>query len=292
MATIIIAIGFITLLEYILKVDLKIDQLIIKANAVELMTSYPGRIAPSSAVAFVFTGISLLLLSNQRRGSHWFAALGMALSWSVILGYIFGPNSLYAFVTYVTMAIHTAVSFLLMNLAILLARPKQGFVGILSSFSMGGDISRRLVTSIPPGLIGIGLVCLYGSKRGWYDDNLKFTLMILFGTLFSMALIIWVASDLNKMDMQRTLAEAELLKLNLELEARVYERTLALQLSLDNIKHLEGMIPICAWCKNVRDDKKYWKSVEVYIADRTDVKFSHGICPDCRLKIEKDNPVE
>jgi hypothetical protein len=44
---------------------------------------------------------------------------------------------------------------------------------------------------------------------------------------------------------------------------------------------LRGLIPICASCKKIRDDKDYWSQVEVYVRDRSDAEFSHGMCPDC-----------
>jgi HAMP domain-containing protein len=57
-----------------------------------------------------------------------------------------------------------------------------------------------------------------------------------------------------------------------------------LQEALSKIKTLEGMIPICAWCKKVRDDKGYWQQVEVYVSRHTKADFSHGMCPGCYKK--------
>lgn len=54
--------------------------------------------------------------------------------------------------------------------------------------------------------------------------------------------------------------------------------------ALDHIKTLQGFLPICAFCKNIRDDKGYWSQVEAYLSTHTDVQFSHGICPDCVKK--------
>ena len=51
--------------------------------------------------------------------------------------------------------------------------------------------------------------------------------------------------------------------------------------ALANVKTLRGLIPICASCKKIRDDKGYWSQVEVYVRDRSEAEFSHGICPDC-----------
>ena len=57
-----------------------------------------------------------------------------------------------------------------------------------------------------------------------------------------------------------------------------------LERALDKIKTLRGLIPICAACKKIRDDKGYWHQVEVYFRDHSDVNFSHGMCPDCVKK--------
>ncbi len=54
--------------------------------------------------------------------------------------------------------------------------------------------------------------------------------------------------------------------------------------ALSNIKILKGLLPMCAWCKKIRDDKGYWKKVETYIAEHSDASFTHGICPDCLKK--------
>jgi len=61
-----------------------------------------------------------------------------------------------------------------------------------------------------------------------------------------------------------------------------------LQEAFDNIKTLKGLLPICANCKNIRDDKGYWNQIEAYIRDRSDAEFSHSICPDCAEKLYPD----
>ncbi len=48
-----------------------------------------------------------------------------------------------------------------------------------------------------------------------------------------------------------------------------------------DVKVLSGLLPICAWCKKIRDDQGYWNQVETFIHERSDADFSHGICPDC-----------
>lgn len=58
-----------------------------------------------------------------------------------------------------------------------------------------------------------------------------------------------------------------------------------LNAALNNVKKLSGMLPICANCKNIRDDKGYWTRIESYIRDHSEATFSHGICPDCAKQL-------
>jgi len=58
-----------------------------------------------------------------------------------------------------------------------------------------------------------------------------------------------------------------------------------LQEALAEVKTLNGLLPICASCKKIRNDKGYWEKMEKYISDRSPVRFSHGICPDCARKL-------
>jgi len=61
-----------------------------------------------------------------------------------------------------------------------------------------------------------------------------------------------------------------------------------LQVALAEVKTLSGLIPICAWCKNVRNDQNYWQTVEHYVLSRTSANFTHCICPSCEVKFRQD----
>jgi len=61
-----------------------------------------------------------------------------------------------------------------------------------------------------------------------------------------------------------------------------------LKKALEDIKTLSGLIPICAWCKNVRDDAGYWQQVETYVQEHSDASFTHSICPNCMEKWKKE----
>ena len=60
--------------------------------------------------------------------------------------------------------------------------------------------------------------------------------------------------------------------------------------ALEHVKTLHGMLPICAWCKRIRDDHGYWSQAEAYVKQHSDAEFTHGICPECLEKV-RPSPV-
>lgn len=58
-----------------------------------------------------------------------------------------------------------------------------------------------------------------------------------------------------------------------------------LQAALAKVKTLQRIVPICSYCKNIRNDKNYWQTVEAYISTHTDTEFSHGVCPTCYTNV-------
>lgn len=74
----------------------------------------------------------------------------------------------------------------------------------------------------------------------------------------------------------------------LKSEIELTERNKELQKALSEIRQLRGIVPICASCKKIRDDKGFWHQVEVFVRDHTDAEFSHGICPECMTNLYPD----
>ena len=59
----------------------------------------------------------------------------------------------------------------------------------------------------------------------------------------------------------------------------------AAELALAHVRHLQGLLPICSYCKKIRNDRNYWEQIETDISDRSDPAFSHSICPECHERI-------
>ena len=108
--------------------------------------------------------------------------------------------------------------------------------------------------------------------------------------MFSLAMLRVDAREINLRELVRTLDEKvqertkELEKKNRQLEVANQE----LYKSLEKVKLLSGLLPICASCKKIRDDKGYWQQVEEYVSDHSEAIFSHGLCPECLKKMYPD----
>ncbi len=92
-----------------------------------------------------------------------------------------------------------------------------------------------------------------------------------------------------KHSIEKAMERSRLIRENIEyqelLEEKVKKRTEELQRALEQVKKISGLLPICASCKKIRDDKGYWNQIEIYIKEHSDAEFSHGICPECAKKI-------
>ena len=135
------------------------------------------------------------------------------------------------------------------------------------------------VTSIVMGMYGAVLVMEYVTGRPGFDWNYEIFVFALFGILF-----LWLSffggyvSELRRRLRNQNL---QIQKANEEKDRLLKD----LQEALANVKTLKGLIPICAWCKKIRDDTGYWQQLEAYLRDHSDAELSHGICPECAQKM-------
>ena len=92
----------------------------------------------------------------------------------------------------------------------------------------------------------------------------------------------YITKPFNLQELQaRILVGLRIVRLHNEVQLRMTE----LEDALSRIRKLQGLLPICASCKSIRDDKGYWKQIEIYIQEHSDADFSHGICPKCARRL-------
>jgi len=103
--------------------------------------------------------------------------------------------------------------------------------------------------------------------------------------------LFWVEINLKRITLQnqqRLLSIVRDITERKQAEADREKLIQELQDAVASVKQLKGMLPICASCKKIRDDKGYWTQIESYIRDRSNAEFSHGICPECAKKLYPD----
>jgi PAS domain S-box-containing protein len=231
-------IGAATLFEYLLGVDLGIDQLLFREPAGAIGTTHPGRMALATAASFLMLGTGLLLLESRRwpQAAQYLAFAANVSSVLYLMNYaygvrMFGPGP----PAFTPMAIHTSLLFLLLSVGLLFARPDRGPMAIVSSDTAGGAVSRRFLPVALVLLAVLGFLGLQGERAGLYDETLGVSLMVVSSGGLLIVLVWLIARGLHGTDLERRRAE-EALQAN---EAR-------LQSILDNasaviyLKDLEG----------------------------------------------------
>ncbi len=102
---------------------------------------------------------------------------------------------------------------------------------------------------------------------------------------FSMGAVDYITKPFQNEEVcARVETHLRLRRLQIELATSVGE----LQKALEDVRRLRGIIPICASCKKIRNDKGCWQAVEKYMSEHSEAQFSHGVCPDCMLKLYPD----
>ncbi|MBI4476640.1 MAG: response regulator transcription factor [Acidobacteria bacterium] len=72
------------------------------------------------------------------------------------------------------------------------------------------------------------------------------------------------------------------------LQKALADRIQELEEAMSRVKRLQGLLPICAYCKRIRDGRNYWNQVDQYIGEHADVQFSHGVCPECSSALDEE----
>jgi hypothetical protein len=146
------------------------------------------------------------------------------------------------------------------------------------------------------GLYAFLLVVEYLQHRPGFRIQYELFLFVLFAIL-----LLWFAlfggfvSDIRR---RLQIKNAETRKAHEAIQIEMEERRRAqlekdkliveLQQALQKVKTLSGLLPICTCCKKIRDDEGYWKQIESYISEHSEVDFSHSICPECAAKLYPD----
>jgi signal transduction histidine kinase/CheY-like chemotaxis protein len=230
---------------------------------------HENRMAPNTALNFFLSGISLWLCTHKIKYhfllSQILAVIALSISLLAVIGYLYVDHSLYRVATYIPMALHTAVTFLLLTLGILFASGEHGFMSVIMHKNIGGKISRILlpITLLIPMILG--WLRLEGQRKGLFA--LEFgTALLTIATIMIFTLLIWGLSwSINLADEKRKKAELATLSAKLEAEdaKKVQEQFLA------NMSHeirtpingVIGMTQLIQGTELNREQKEYFNVI-------------------------------
>ena len=175
-----------------------------------------SRMVLDTTVSFLLVGLSLFFIEKRKTlliPSQIFATIVFLISFFTIIGYVYAPSSLNKVTTQVPMAVHTAVTFLLLSVAILLSRYQEGFVSVIMHRNIGGAIFRQLLSIAIVLPIVVALIRYSEEKADlsrYSFGTPSLTICLIAITFF----LIWIlARKLNRVDEKRKLGFSELTKL-------------------------------------------------------------------------------
>jgi PAS domain S-box-containing protein len=210
-AVIIGLVAALSLAEYLTGANLHLDQFFVRDPG-DLQTM-PGRMAVSTALCFLFTGISLLLIGARARAALWAqqaaALVVIGFGMMALLGYAYEVRQFYGLADFSSMALNTALALTVLGAGLLCARP-TGLVRVLVTSGPGTHLARLLLPVVILAPVIVGWLRVYGSKAGLFEPNFGTGLFAIAMILIFAALVWWTAHVLNRNDVARRETETQL----------------------------------------------------------------------------------
>ncbi len=174
----------------------------------DIVKGFVNRMAPNTAWCFFLTGLTVMLMhSNADLGNTHLTQVGavmiLLISIFSLLGYLFGVHALYEMVSYIPMALQSAVCFLFVSLAILFLEPAKGIMKQITSVHTGSYLARRLLPAAILVPTAIAFLRLWGQRQGFYDLEFGTVLLITSLIISFFVLILYNTVLLNKRDVQQ-----------------------------------------------------------------------------------------
>lgn len=204
-------IGALSLVEYLFAIDLGIDKLLFDVPPEPAQATFPGRMAPATALNFLLAGLSLSSLGFRRDSLGQFLALPVLFSALFsLVGHVYDAEALHAFFPVQSVSLYTALAFLALAAGLLLAVPDRGWMAELTGPDMGAQTARRLLPYIVVVPALLGWLRLQGQRMGLYGTEVGLMLYAVMNIAVLATALYRHAHTLNRADARRTRAEAAL----------------------------------------------------------------------------------
>ncbi len=193
--------------------------------------AFPSRISPNAAMCFCLLGVALLTLDRRDWPRFLHPQLLilplLALVWTAIVGYAYNTSGFYRYRQFIPMALHTALCFMLLAVALILSRPAEGFMHWIPRGSIGARSFRRLLPACVLVPLVLGAAQLAGAGAGKLNPEAGASLASVATTLVMAVLAFLTALSLNRLDARRYQADLDL-QARQELERRTRQWALSI----------------------------------------------------------------
>ncbi|MGJ4786791.1 sensor histidine kinase [Leptospira koniambonensis] len=244
----VLLVGLTKLYSLISGFDLGMDKILFSDKiAKDIIKGIPNRMAPNTAFDFVVLG-SAVFLSSYRKEilssiSNYLCILVLLIGLFSIIGYVYQVQEFYGILSYIPMAIHTAISFIFCSFALLLINGHSGFMKVFMSKSSGGILARVLIPFLIIVPVLFGYLRIYLNRLNPVSLELGVGFLMT-GIILTFFVLVWfVATQLEKSDIARTDAEKKLSELNHELEKLVSSKTMDLFKSENRFRTILEQFP-------------------------------------------------
>ncbi|MDZ7962937.1 MAG: ATP-binding protein [Aulosira sp. DedQUE10] len=188
-------IGLLTVVQYIFSGNLGIDEFLFRDSPNALLTSHPGRMGFNTALNFMLIGRSLELLVHQKtHRSYWYSQIlvliAALISFQAVIGYAYQVQIFYRTNYTTSMALHTALTFVVLCLGIMWTHPSKGLMRVITSNSDSGLLFRRLLFAAIAVPFLLGWLIVLGQKAGRYNTAFAVSLFAMI-IMVIFAILVW-----------------------------------------------------------------------------------------------------
>lgn len=210
-AATVLIISILTLAQYVGSWNIGIDELIV-ADSATPAESWPGRMSIATAINFTLMALALLLLDHNHKWGFFpvfsLALVGILIGGAALLGYLYGVRTI-RFNIFSTMAVHTALTFVVLGIGVVAVRPWTGLVEIITDHQAAGRLLRVILPAVITIPIVIGGLTIVGFHRGIYGLEFAFAVFTL-ASIIVLAVVVWkTARMLYRMQIKINAANRE-----------------------------------------------------------------------------------
>ncbi|HLP19723.1 MAG TPA: PAS domain S-box protein, partial [Chitinophagales bacterium] len=239
-----------TLAQYVSGHNLGIDQLLVADwQSVAEGRPNPGRMSPFSTISFSILALALFNVSGggkiYRLAVQWLLHLVTMVAFVAILGYLFNVPAFYRFSVFVSMALHTALAFFLLSIAVTLINPSYGVAGLFTGNRIGNVMARKMFLQMVVAILFLTVLRLLSHR--YMVLSVEFGIALFSTSIITLSLfVIWsVAEQLNKIDLQKNEAESNLARVKTFLDSTpdpilVIDAIGAIRITNNKLEHVFG----------------------------------------------------